>query len=79
MDLEVYSVLLFGLGVVIVLLTAITGFVFVRLSNNEKDSDGANCIFVIFRVACCLCAGMGAVQVKGATSQRGVSWHGISV
>ncbi len=37
MELDISRFILFGIGAVIVLLTAITGFIFVRLSNSEKE------------------------------------------
>lgn len=36
MELNINHLVLFGIGTVIVLLTAITGFVFIKLSNTQK-------------------------------------------
>ena len=37
MELKVSKLILFGIGAVIVLLTAITGFTFIKLSNSKKE------------------------------------------
>ena len=37
MELDISRFILFGIGATIVLLTAITGFIFVRLSNSKKE------------------------------------------
>lgn len=36
MELDINRLVLFGIGTIIVLLTAVTGFVFIKLSNTQK-------------------------------------------